>query len=374
MKFSDKLRLIAPVIKNWLSYKYNMAVPVPAGYVILGMTYRCNCRCVMCNIWQKQIEDSGLIKKEIGLDILYQKICDSKILKGIPHIDITGGEPFLRDGVGGLISRLFLLKNINTVTLNSNGILTDNIINETTKILETLPEGKLLSISISIDGVDRVHDEIRGIPGCFKKAFETIEQLNRLRERYPGKLELRSNAVIQPANIDHIEGILEFWKRNSIKGMFAMLQTPCVTHTEGSSYNVSHFSGEQLEKIKMLPNKGRGINCYIDHNFTRPLHCFAGYSAVFIDPFGDMYPCNFLGENKDYVMGNIKTRSIDEAWSSKEAYAVREAIKKCPYTTCWNGCEIHQTIIQYELLDIMTRICTLNILSWFKIKGLDDFE
>lgn len=66
------------------------------------------------------------------------------------------------------------------------------------------------------------------------------------------------------------------------------------------------------------------------------LPCEAGTTNFFIDPYGDVYPCNGLEERYwKESMGNIREVSNFEAiWNSPKASAVREKVAKCP-KNCW---------------------------------------
>jgi len=198
--------------------------------------------------------------------------------------------------------------------------------------------------------------------------------LKELRDKYSNFI-ICSNAVIQPENIDFLTQIKDYWKRHNIAGAFSVIQAPFYTHSTQSAYNcISRFSREDIQQIKAIGPKSKGMNYYLDNNFRRPLHCFAGYASMFIDPFGKVYPCNFLGGNDDYLMGTIKDSEIDTVWVSRSASDSRFKVKGCPYTTCWNGCEVDQTMIQFEPVERLTKAVSFGFLSYYKIKGLNGFK
>jgi hypothetical protein len=51
---------------------------------------------------------------------------------------------------------------------------------------------------------------------------------------------------------------------------------------------------------------------------------------VFIDPYGEVYPCNALAES----MGNVKNVSFEEIWNGAKAKQAREMVSGCP-KNCW---------------------------------------
>jgi radical SAM protein with 4Fe4S-binding SPASM domain len=78
-----------------------------------------------------------------------------------------------------------------------------------------------------------------------------------------------------------------------------------------------------------------GLVNYIEGN-RRMLPCEAGLINFFVEPNGDVYPCNGL-EDKYWMetMGNIReTPDFQEIWNGEQAQKVREMVRKCP-KNCW---------------------------------------
>jgi len=368
------LSLAYKILKNWSSYILGFPPPIPVGYVIIGTTFSCNAKCMMCDIHKFYGEMPDLFNKEIGLPMIFKRLEESKVIRAISHIDLTGGEPFLKKDLKDFIIELFRLPKINLITINTNGMLTNKITADVSAILDTLNGEKRFSVSVSIDGIGELHDKIRGVAGAFTKVENTIAVLKELRDKYSNFI-ICSNAVIQPENIDFLTQIKDYWKRHNIAGAFSVIQAPFYTHSTQSAYNcISRFSREDIQQIKAICPKSKVMNYYLDNNFRRPLHCFAGYASMFIDPFGKVYPCNFLGGNDDYLMGTIKDSEIDTVWVSRSASDSRFKVKGCPYTTCWNGCEVDQTMIQFEPVERLTKAVSFGFLSYYKIKGLNGFK
>ena len=61
----------------------NVVTPTDASIIL---TYRCPMRCVMCNIWKNPTDK----KQEI-------KASDLRTLPRLKFINLTGGEPFIRE-------------------------------------------------------------------------------------------------------------------------------------------------------------------------------------------------------------------------------------------------------------------------------------
>ena len=74
-----------------------------------------------------------------------------------------------------------------------------------------------------------------------------------------------------------------------------------------------------------------------------PVTCKALSSSCFLDPKGDVYPCNSFSK----VMGNIRNYDYDlrKIWNLPSTQETREGITKgkCPH--CWTPCEAYQSLL-----------------------------
>ena len=64
----------------------------------------------------------------------------------------------------------------------------------------------------------------------------------------------------------------------------------------------------------------------------RLLPCDMSFDTFFIDPYGDVMPCN--GTKDKEVMGNLNTQTWDELWNSAQAEVVRKKVRCCE-RNCW---------------------------------------
>lgn len=77
-----------------------------------------------------------------------------------------------------------------------------------------------------------------------------------------------------------------------------------------------------------------GLINYIEGN-RRMLPCEAGTANFFIDPWGEVYPCNGMEEKFwKMSMGNIHENDFTTIWNSPQAQRVREMVRRCP-KNCW---------------------------------------
>lgn len=361
---------VKTILKNFISYYTGLVNPFPLGYVTLGITYACQSRCVMCNVWQVYQKNPEKINLELAPKIWVDALTKSRIIKELKQIAITGGEPFLKEGLNEIMLALFGLSNLKKIALFSNGFMPDRIFCVTESIMKLIAGDKTLEINIALDGYGKLHEEIRRVPRAFELVEETIEKLKILQYSYPN-LRLGIVSVIQPRNIDTLNRLEEFVCGKKLPISYLVILDSYVLDNRNNAYNRYSFSALQKDKLIKLIKiyQMLGMERWIKTG-KRPLRCFAGFTSMYIDAYGNMYPCVTMGNNHDFLMGNIKEKGIDEIWSSSQAFKVRKKVKHCQYTDCWGGCEIEQTLVQHRLLARITEMISLGGLNYYRLRRL----
>ncbi len=125
------------------------------------VTYRCNAKCNMCNVWNHPTK----ARDEITVDDI------EKLPSGLRFVNITGGEPFVRKDLGDIIE--VVRNKTKRIVISTNGFFTDRIL----KLVEKYPD---LGIRISIEGLQNNNDFIRGIPDGFDRGLRTLLSLRRM--------------------------------------------------------------------------------------------------------------------------------------------------------------------------------------------------
>ena len=135
------------------------------NYLRVSVTDRCNLRCVYC------MPPEG-IKDNLHEDILrleeFEAIIKAAALIGIRKIRLTGGEPLVRKGLEGLVSRIASIPEIEDITLTTNGLLLPARV-------QTLKEAGVNRVNISLDTLraDRYRELTRG--GELSSAWKGIQ-------------------------------------------------------------------------------------------------------------------------------------------------------------------------------------------------------
>jgi MoaA/NifB/PqqE/SkfB family radical SAM enzyme len=179
--------------------------------LILFITDRCNARCHHCFNWQAvNYGDDGL-----RLDELRALSSD---LGSLLTLSISGGEPSLRADLAEAITIFTGGNSVGDISIPTNGLLPDALCTQVRHLLDQQGAGTL-AVSLSLDGLEQLQDEIRGVPGSFRRIVETCQALVRLREEtHAARLLIKVGTVISNRNAREIPALIE-WVRREMPGV-----------------------------------------------------------------------------------------------------------------------------------------------------------
>ena len=177
----------------------------PLGAIYLYASSGCNLACQHCWI-TPTYDPSGETTVHARLDHVAKAIQEGKPL-GLNRIKLTGGEPTLHPQFRELVH--MISESGLGVTIETNGTLIDR------DLARFLKSHRVQHISVSIDGATaEVHDDLRGVQGCFQQALDGIDHL------VAEGLHPQLICTIHDGNISHFDRIIELafeHKCNSVK-------------------------------------------------------------------------------------------------------------------------------------------------------------
>lgn len=282
------------------------------------VTYRCNARCTMCNRYKAPSRPD----EEISLDTI-------KKLPRMYFTNITGGEPFIREDLPDIVRELY--KKSDRIVISTNGYFTDRII----KLAEEFPK---VGIRVSIEGLEQTNNEIRGLPDGFNRGYSTLKKLVEM-----GHPDVGFGMTVQDKNapdlvpLYHLANELHMeFATASLHNSFYFVEAKNIIHDRPMvAQNFEDLINELLKSNE--PKKW--FRAYFNHGLInyiygqpRLLPCDMAFDTFFIDPYGDVMPCN--GTKDKEVMGNLNKQSWDELWSSEQAEKVRNVVRNCD-RNCW---------------------------------------
>ena len=283
---------------------------------LLGITYRCNARCQMCSIWKFPT------KKEEEV-----KVRDLEKLPRMRFTNITGGEPFLREDIEDIVE--VIKKKSKRIVISTNGFFTERIINVAKK-------NKDIGIRISIEGLSKANDELRGIKNGFDRGLRTLIELKHM-----GIKDIGFGITVSDKNAKDLLPLYKLACAMKVEFATAIVHNSYYFHKMDNEIINKEFVADEFRKLvkeflktKTIKNWYRAYFNYGVINYIqggkRPLPCETGTELFYMDPFGEIRPCNGMEES----MGNIKEETFGEIWSSEEAKRIRKKVIKCQ-KNCW---------------------------------------
>jgi MoaA/NifB/PqqE/SkfB family radical SAM enzyme len=291
--------------------------------VALMPTFRCNAKCQMCHIWKYPSRK----EEEITLEDI------SKLPEGFARINIGGGEPTLREDILEIVD--ILSKKTKHLEISTNGCFTKRLVS----IIKKHPHTR---IRISLEGLPKKNDEIRGIKNGFDLALRSLLRLKELDTKDIGfAITLSHRNADELVDLYHLCSYLGVEFSQCVVHDAWQFKVPdnVIQDKEEVILEIKKFVRELLlsQRKELFLKVKDWYRAYLNRGFVnfirgnqRLLPCGAGTDIFFIDPYGEVYPCNALPES----MGNIKEKSLEEIWYSSQAKKIRKMVSQCP-KNCW---------------------------------------
>jgi MoaA/NifB/PqqE/SkfB family radical SAM enzyme len=286
------------------------------SFASIIVTYRCNARCHMCNTWQFPSKR----EEEIGVDI-YEK------LPFMGTVNVTGGEPFLREDIGDIVR--VLKSKSNRLVISSNGFFTD-------RILKLFSKHRDIGIRISIEGLPKANDELRGIKDGFDRGIRTLIELSHM-----GVKDIGFGTTASDRNVKDMIELYRLAKMMGLEFATAAVHNSFYFHKFDNRFErPAEAEGEFRKLISELlasPKVKDWFRAYFNYGLInyirgnpRLLPCEMGRDSFFLDPAGEIYPCNVMEES----MGNLRESSFDAIWNGPDARRIRGKVGDCK-NNCW---------------------------------------
>ena len=382
MKKTDYFNRLLPELIKCKAYRKTGLTKVNPFTITFSITAACQSRCKTCKIGQMYHDNPDRKNDDLTVNEI-EKIF--KTMRPLYYFNVSGGEPFLRDDLPEIVDLACYYLKPKIVHIPTNALLPQRIYQHSSDIIKTINQkyhGVELTVKPSIDGVNEIHDEIRGVKGGFRKLTETIELLKQLDDKYDN-FHLDLGTVVSNYNIDYLDEIEDFVHslniesyRNEIaeqRAEFFNIGDPITPSADVYENLMEGFSEKIYANIKNKKSLTRTAEALrltyyklvvrILKEQRQVIPCYALISKVHINYDGGVWPCSVLGYDQE--IGNLRNYDYDfqELWYSKEANRVREYIKN---NNC--ACPLASQAYCNILLDTKSMVKVLYLTLLFKLK------
>ncbi len=319
-----------------------------------AVTYACQSGCLSCSIWKRTPSDELRLPE---IRRLFERAT------GFAWVDLTGGEPFLRNDLEDIAATVVeRSRDLVLLHLPTNGLDPDRVERGVRAMLGMEPPRLILTVSV--DGPPGLNEVLRGDPAAWTAAMETFARLRRLRS---AAFDVYLGVTLQSANVDRAAEILPAAKREIADLEAHELHWNVAQGSEHFYGNAEFVHGEAgtdvdlagrlrvlagddappgrhaLDPVRHLDRRYRAHVATFLRTGKTPLPCRALWSTAFLDPRGVLYPCITW----DHPLGSVRDHDLDlvALWkrSDTAATALRIGDGDCPQ--CWTPCEAVPTLL-----------------------------
>jgi MoaA/NifB/PqqE/SkfB family radical SAM enzyme len=292
---------------------------------------RCNCRCVMCDIWKANSD-----KKEISAETLDKHISAFKKL-GLKRVALSGGEALMHSNLWVLCEQL-----------NSIGVKI-SLLSTGLAVKANAPEiiANCDDLIISLDGSREVHNSIRNIPAAYEKLAEGVKSIKEINSSF----QVTGRCVLQKQNFKDFINIVRSARElglDQISFLAADVSSSAfnrpqewetdkkeevaLTLEEADELEVilkksfidlkkeyaEKFIAESPEKMMTIVQHYRAAHNKESFPKTK---CNAPWVSAVIESNGDVLPCFF---HQKY--GNIYQQPFSDLINSEQAISFRKSL------------------------------------------------
>jgi len=253
------------------------------------------------------------------------------------------------------------------LSIVSNGFATERIINHVIKIANLCKQkGVKLAISISIDGVGKIHDSIRKIPNGFLSASTTLLRLKNMEKSH--HINVSSGSLVLRQNLARVDEMRRWFEEHNIQYGFQIVGFHDTYVRNLDTQKTVDFNDDEksrLEQFLLQESKLKSLKdtrayywrdllaMYRDRQRrTTPCPFLKDYFAL--DSFGSVYYC-FSSAS----IGNFrKTYNVSDIYFNNANLNRRKKMWNSVCVHCNSGCRVDRA----TLLDVKSY-------AWFRLTG-----
>lgn len=319
----------------------------PPLHLTLFVTGRCNLRCRHCFHWKEVA--AGLAGPSLEK---VQRLADSAARMGpLLWVSFGGGEPFLRADLPEL-ARAFGRHGLRHLAIPTNGLVEARQHAAVEEILAACPH-TFLSVAVSIDGPQVVHDSIRQLQGAHARAVASARELLRQaarHERLGVGLMFTLTSENQHVLARHVEELARELRPHNVTINLArstalderLLEVDPDRYAEVVAVKARLFREGVLRYFdfplaRIARARDRLVHEHVER-FARGerephLPCTAGTLSAVIFENGSVHPCEVLGE----PIGELEEVGwdLERLWESARAKELRERIRRTRCACTW---------------------------------------
>ena len=363
----------------YVPYLFGRGRALAPQSLTLELTFRCNLSCVMCPLDLPRLMHDGdhkdFVKERRAVELTsadVHRIIDDAAAFGVKNMTITGGEVFLRHDVLEIVEHI--QKTPMRLCVNTNGWYLRP--QQADRLVELGVDG----MSVSIDGPDATHDEIRRGKGSFKRLSEGIANVVAAKKaRGKSRPKVGITCTIFAKNQHNFSEVVDAMKdmgvasvdfeymfyttQDAIDRTRAMIPLPYKPKEEnqilpdelrqvdpdvfmsqvqraqakGEEYGIPVSFGPPFKHREQVRKR------FEDPDYAFVEKCFYPWKSARINPYGDVYSCSI-----DVDFGNVREQPFSKIWNNEAYKTFRKTLKaRQLFPKCAKCCALNNDFWRY---------------------------
>lgn len=284
------------------------------------------------------------------------KMIDS-FSKELFNVNLTGGETFMFPWLEEVIDAYMVRTEVKSILITTHGGFTEKTLPLMNNVCNRYPEGHFV-VSISIDGMEELHNRLRQMKGLYQKALATYRGLLKLNKP---NLDAQINIVLQKENQNVIKKtIRHLVETENIHSLTLSIVRGDTSDPHSKDVDVTLYqeAANLIEyyihagKLRQFKRNTEGFLLNAKNTISRRVigriartgdfvsPCVAGrfFGVVYAD--GTVYPCELLTNSR---LGNLREvgYNFKTIWTSDRTTEVRRSIIEnkctCTYECAWTA-------------------------------------
>lgn len=279
---------------------------------ILGweLTLTCNLKCEHCGSAAGNPKDFELSTEEAIT------LCNQFPELLVQEVDFTGGEPLMRKD-WSLIANQIIKLGID-VNLITNGLALNH------EMVSLIKRTGISQVGISLDGLEKTHDKIRGYVGLFQKVVGAIDELNS------AEIPFTVMTTVNELNAQELGDLMDLLISHSVpkwrlQPLFQLGRVKLYPHLNlkyKTYLNMGKFIRENRSskklKIEILPADSCGYFSDLDDRKPEWHGCNAGLITCGITCDGKIKGCLSLPDS--FIEGDLRENDLWSIWFNPNAF------------------------------------------------------
>ncbi len=308
-------------MKKQLTRRLPLHVPrLPDGtidyrptYVVWEVTLRCDQACRFCGTRAGRARRDELTTAE-ALDVV-----DQLAELGTKEVALHGGEAYLRDDWLQIVRAVRARGMDCTMVTGGRGI--------TARLAREARDAGMTAVSVSVDGTESTHDDLRGVRGSHAAAVRAMEYLR------DAGVPVGCNTQVNRRNFRELAQVLATILPFDPYGWQVQLMVPMGRAADHEDLWLQPYDMLELmprvaqmrdrcdeRGLKLWPGDNVGYFGPYEHKIrferTHSGHsggCGGGIIALGIEAHGDVKGCSAMG-SEGFVAGNVRTAKLADLW------------------------------------------------------------